>query len=120
MEATYNYLPTTAYGDSINIENIGECCLECCNDIGEVYYLWVTTSLGMTKILQYGPYYDGIAPQNCLYYYQQFQYNEQKIDRAISKFIGDQKKAISQIQQVEPTDILDKIVDLKEFMNNGY
>ena len=119
MEATYNYLPTTTYEDSINIENIGECCLECYNDLGEGYYLWVTTSLGMTKILQYGPYYDDITPTYCNYSFQQFQYSEQKIDRTISKFISDPKKAITQIQQVEPEDILDKLIDLKEFMN-GY
>lgn len=119
MEATYNYLPNTTYFDSINIENIGECCLECCNDLGEYYYLWVTTSLGMTKILQYGPYVDSIIPNNCYYSFQQFQYNDQKIDKSISKFISDPKKALSQIRQVEPCDIIDNIIDFKGFMN-GY
>lgn len=51
MEATYQYMQNVTYMDSINIENIGECCLACYNDLGEAYYLWVTTSLGMTKVL---------------------------------------------------------------------
>lgn len=116
MEATYKYMPNVSYMDSINIENIGECCLECCNDLGEAYYLWITTSLGMTKVLQYGPELDGITPPYCSYFFQQFQYSEMKIDKLIAKFIGDPKKAISQIQQVDPSEIIDKLIDLKEFM----
>lgn len=95
MEATYNYLPNTTFNDSISIENIGECCLECYNDLGEAYYLWITTSLGVTKILQYGPYIDGIEPSSCFYSFQQFSYSEMKIDKQISKFISDPRKAIS-------------------------
>lgn len=117
MEATYEYMPNVTFMDSINIENIGECCLECYNDLGEGYYLWITTSLGMTKVLQYGPETDGITPAYCSYSFQQFQYNEVKIDKLINRFITDPKKVITQIQQVDPCDIMDKLTDLKEFMN---
>lgn len=118
MESTYEYLPNTTFQDSINIENIGECCLACYNDLGEVYYIWVTTSLGVTKILQYGPYLDGLSPSYCSYLFQEFQYNERKIDKQISKFILDPKKAISQIVQVDPGDIVDNLVNFMEFMND--
>lgn len=117
MEATYNYLPNITFMDSINIENIGECCLECYNDLSEGYYLWVSTSLGVTKVLQYGPELDGIPPTYCNYTFQQFQYNDKKIDKLISKFLTDPGKNITQVKQVEPSDIIDKLVDLKEFMN---
>lgn len=40
-----------------------------------------------------------------------------KIDKLITKFINDPKKCVTQISQVEPGDILDKIIDFKEFMN---
>lgn len=119
MEGTYQYLPTVTYMDTFNIENIGECAIECCNDLGEAYYLWTTTSLGMTKILQYGPELDGIPPAYCNYSYQQFQYSEMKIDKLIAKFIGDPKKAITQIREIDPEELVMKLVDLKEFMLDG-
>lgn len=117
MTGSYQYMPTTEYLDQLNIDNIGECCISANTDLGEFYYLWITTNFGMTKILEYGPEMDGITPTFCNCNFMMFQYSEMKIDKRIAKFVS--RPGLTQIQLVDPNEIGDRLVNLMEFMKNG-
>ena len=54
FEYDYKYQPM----DSVSIEDIGNCCLSASNDIGEFYFFISRSVLGVTRILEYGPFKD--------------------------------------------------------------
>lgn len=119
MKCAFEYLATTTYLDTFEVENIGECCLEAYNDSGEAYFLCISTSLGVSKILEYGPYMDGLVPVYLTYKYQEFTYNEKKLKVIINKFLNDMAKNITQVREVNYDDIKGYFISPKEFMDGG-
>lgn len=115
MQGVFPYFQKIDFLDEISIDNIGECCLAVNNDSGIFWYLWITTSLGLTKVFQYGPEMDGLPLSNMSCNYQQFQYSEKKLNYIIRKFLNNTE--CTQIEQINPEDIIDRLIDLKEFMN---
>lgn len=117
MQGSFEYMAQTTYLDTITVDNIGECCIEAFNDLGQSWYLWVTTKLGKTKVLEYGPYFDGIKPDSCYCSFMKFDYSDMKVDRIINKFLNNTSRRITQTKIVDPKDIIDYIVPLKEYMD---
>ena len=46
----FEYLSQISFMDSVDIDDIGSCCLDVFNDIGEEWILNISTDLGSTKI----------------------------------------------------------------------
>ena len=90
----FEYLKTTQYQDSIDIESIGNCCLQTINDEADSWVLLITTELGYTTVIQAGPInldFDEVS-QNVYILKQSFEYNEKRIYKLISEFINNPKK----------------------------
>ena len=72
----------------IEIENIGNVCIEAINENdGLFYYLLIKTSLGTTSIFEYGPVVPDIDKlfDNYNVSFNREQYNEKKLKIFISK-----------------------------------
>lgn len=72
----------------IEIENIGNVCIEAINETdGLFYYLLIKTSLGTTSIFEYGPVIPDIDKlfDNYSVSFNREQYNEKKVKIFISK-----------------------------------
>ncbi len=115
---TYEYLYETKATGFLEVENIGECCLVANNDFLQEQILIITTTMGKTKIIQYGPVYvDNVqSPTDVQYSYCEIDFSDYKIDKRIEKFINDAKFRTTQVTQIELEDALDKIIDLREFL----
>ena len=115
---TYEYLYEVKATGFLEIENIGECALVANNDFLQEQILIITTELGKTTILKYGPVFvDNVQPPtNVSYTFEEIDYSDYKIDKTIEKFINDAKFRTTQVTVVEIDDALDRIVDLKEFL----
>ncbi len=115
---TYEYLYEVKATGFLEIENIGECALIANNDFLQEQVLIITTALGKTKILRYGPVFIDNAqpPISVSYTFDEIDYNEYKIDKAIEKFINDAKFRATQVKVVDIEEALDIITDLKEFL----
>lgn len=89
MEFEYSEVKT--YTQTIDIEDIGNCCLLTRDQIGRETYLVIQSILGFTKTIQYGPIIPdlGKLPQRLSYYYDSFDYSDQKIVKMITKFCTD-------------------------------
>lgn len=101
MRYRVNYLYETTSNDSIDIEDIGNVCLLVNNDLGQNWVLLIKTILGITYILEYGPFY---YHKNSDYVYSCFQkidYSEYKLKKRIDKFINDPKRVITQVQFID-------------------
>ena len=116
MTGNYEYGATISYLDKLTVDNIGDCYIQANNDFGESYFLVVQTKFGMTRVVQYGPYIDGVAPDKCVYLFSQFQYSENKIDKIIDKFLSSYN--ITQAREVEYEEISDKFVNPMDYINN--
>lgn len=58
MNASYDYFFVEQAVGNLAIDDIGNCCVQANNYLGEFYYLYIQTDYGITKILEYGPYID--------------------------------------------------------------
>ena len=115
MTGRFQYGESVSYLDSIDIENIGDCCIEAFNDIGEAYYLIVDTQYGMTKILECGPFVRDIVPAFCYSRFTQFQYSEFKISKIIDKFLS--SHGITQAFEKDADEIKENLIDPKEYLS---
>lgn len=112
----FPYLYVQESLDSIDIEDIGNVALQLNNDLGECWYLLISTKLGWTSIQQFGPMslVDNFLLYNFMYTYNKFEFNDTKIIKRIDKFINDPKKLVTQIFFVNPDEILEKLKNLNE------
>ena len=117
MRANFDYDFHYTPMDSIDIDDIGNCCISASNDIGEFYYFISRTVLGVTRIMEYGPFKDGSFPIHAEWLFDQFDYNEKKIYNRIDKFLNNKNRVITQVEETDYESIEDKIVDLKRYLN---
>ena len=99
----------------IEIENIGNVCIEAINETdGLFYYLLIKTSLGTTSIFEYGPvipYIDKLF-DNYSVSFNREQYNEKKLKIFISKWLNDRMKKITAANIIEEKSFLDNYRDI--------
>ena len=97
---TFEYQEVRTCTASIDIDDIGNCCLLTRNMLGEERYLYIKTDFGSTQMLRYGPIVPDVdqLPAYVDYEYTRFDTNEVKIIKTIQKFIAD-------AEYVEVTDI---------------
>ena len=102
--------------DSIDIEDIGNVSLQLINDLGQCWYMLVSTSLGWTTIKTFGPM--SLTDDILLYHFQLNydleEYNDSKLIKKIDKFINDPKKLITQIFFVDKNESIEKLKRLHE------
>lgn len=110
----FEYLKTTQYQDSIDIDSIGNCYLQTINDEADSWVLLINTELGSTTIIQAGPInldFDEVS-KNVYILKQSFEYNEKKLYKIISEFINNPKRTITCVEIIDKDfakNILDKI-----------
>lgn len=110
----YDYLATVQYTGSINIENIGNCCLQALNDFGRMWILSITTNDGITEIIEYGPIQVDIEKldDEVYYTYRRIQFDMKKIDRIIDMFLNNGKRCISQVLEISFEEAKELIVSM--------
>ena len=99
----------------IEIENIGNVCIEAINEAdGLFYYLLIKTSLGTTSIFEYGPVIPDIDKlfDNYNVSFNREQYNEKKLKIFISKWLNDRMKKITAANIIEEKIFLDNYRDI--------
>lgn len=119
---TFDYFYTRTAMDTLNVENVGNCCIECANDDGLFYYLIINTSLGLTDIFTYGPIIPDIneLPKNVSCTYKSIEYNEKKLEAIISDFINDGYKKVTQAREIQIVDALNSCQDIVSYLKNKW
>ena len=110
---TFDYLERVVVEGQLDVEDIGQCIIVANNDFAEEWYLVITTELGWTQMLDYGPHVpdlDLLHP-NFQIKYSRIEYNQGKIERAIDKFLNDPKRMISQARVVDLAEVYDNFVN---------
>ena len=107
----FEYLATKQYLDAIDIEDIGNVCLNALNDFGDEYFLSIQTRLGWTEVKEFGPCTvdSNISSNYFNLLYIKYEYNENKIIKTIEKFINNDKRNITQIFFIDRKALLDRL-----------
>lgn len=110
---TFEYLQRVVVDGTLEVENVGECVIQANNDFGEEYYLIITTELGYTSILEYGPIVPDLDQLQPTYNirYSNFEYSQFKIEKTIDKFLNEAKRLITQAKIVELEDIRENLIN---------
>ena len=111
------YYVSQSYG-SLDIEDIGNCAIEACDDRGVYKYLVIKTNLGETKVFTYGPTIPDIPipAKSVNISFKRISYNEAKIGGIIEKFLQDPYMSITQANEVTAEEALSNCMDLIEYM----
>ena len=111
MQASFEYMHQTVALDSLDVEDTGNCCLNVLNDRADEWYLTISTDLGWTTIIQFGPLTaDMDELQNSFYISRnKVPYNEKLIHKTIYNFLNDDKKSITQAILINSEVAIDRL-----------
>lgn len=107
MEKTFEYFKELRANDSITLDNIGDCCIKAFNDGGFVFYLMTKTSMGFSKVYQYGPLDSDMNICNgysCSF--QQIEYSEKVLSKIIDNFLNDKYRKITQVFECDEQEFI--------------
>lgn len=115
MKQTYEYMHVTTAMDSISIEDIGNCALEEFNDDGKQWFLFISTNLGRTVIIEFGPFDSGNLDDFNFYFNRRnIEYKESYIDKTIKKFVENPTRMITQVSIIDTNKIIEALDVVKE------
>ena len=103
MQGTFEYFYTKTATGQLDIEDIGNCCIQANDDQGLFYYLLIESTLGWTKILEYGPAapdFDEL-PKSVTCHFSRIEFDERKIFKRVDEFLNNRFRNITQAQIVD-------------------
>ena len=107
----FNYIKTLNYMDSIDIDDIGNCCIQAFNDYGLEWILKIETKLGWSTTKIFDPFEadKNKMSDNFMYVKSSTEFNHKRIYKKIDDFINDPKKEITQLLLIEDDNYLEKL-----------
>ena len=115
---TIEYYYTRQSTGFLDINNIGNCFIECFNDSGDSFLIWIKTVYGKTTILTQDFIEDDIEESNIQL--KTIPYNFDKIKKFIYSFINTPQYKITQAMELDISEEekISKFENLISIMNN--
>lgn len=120
MRSSFNYLYMTEAQDVLDIEDIGNVCIQANNDVGQNWILYIKTSLGFSYIIEYGPFQYNKNTEYLNSTFQRIEYSEYKLEKKIDKFLNEPRRMITQVQFIDEDEAFELIKNVVEVMNESY
>ena len=100
---TFEYMQVITVGAQLDVDDIGDCAILARDDLGQEYYLVITTYMGQTEIIEYGPCIPDIQllPKSVSYKYYRIDYSEFRIEKAIDKFLNSNPVTFAEVTDME-------------------
>lgn len=116
----FEYFYTQQVNGILQVDNIGECCIEACTDMHECYYLIIRTSMGVSRVFQYGPIVpeSEILEKSCTCSFKRLDFNEIKLGNIIKNFLNKPYSNITQAQEISIEDALNNCIDMIEYIKD--
>lgn len=113
MRHSFEYMHITTAMDSIEVEDIGSCCLHAFNDGGYEFWLLSKTSLGITKIVIFGFVLTSSSDiSNIELSFNTINYEEKKIIKFIEKWLSSSKRMITQVFESSEEEFKNRLLEL--------
>lgn len=99
----FDYMQVITVGAQLEVNDIGECCILGRDDLGQEYYLIITTYMGFTDIIEYGPALPDfeVLPKSVKYTFDRIDYSEFKIEKRIDKFLTGHPITYAEVTDLE-------------------
>ena len=117
---TFEYLSRVIVDETIDIDDVGNCAILANDDFANFYGIIIITTLGSTKVFEFGPVRDkGVEgiPENSYQSLTSFDYDQRKCARAIDKFLNNSHRGITQAVEKEATEVLEYVQNLTDFLS---
>ena len=101
----------------IELDNIGDFCLEAINEDDLLYYyLMIKTVMGKSEIVSFGPIIPDMEelPSGYTCSYENIDYSDKRIFIYINKWLNDRGKKITSAKQISVKEFYDNIPDIKD------
>lgn len=117
---TFEYFYTTTAVGELEVEDLGNCCIEAANDLGMLYYLVIDTKLGWCRIFEYGPALPDFdeLPKSVYCSFSRIEYDERKLMKKVSEFLNSTAKQITQAFEVDRDVCFSNCKSLLAYMEN--
>lgn len=117
----FQYFTTKVVNAELDIDNIGECAIKAYNDIGEEFILIIETSMGVTRILEYGPAKIDfeLAPDSVNLHFSRMNFNEKVISKTIQSFLNNPYHKVTQAFECDKQEALADCKDMISYMNQS-
>lgn len=114
----FEYYITKQVNGDIEIEDTGNCAIQAFNDKGEEYYLIIDTSLGTTRVFQYGPAVPDfdLLPKSVNCSFKRIEYSDYKVHKVIDDFLNNGYAGITQAFLIDKESALNNCRDIIEYM----
>ncbi len=111
----FDYLRMIQSLDTIDIEDIGNTCINALNDTGQEWYLVIDTFEGWTKIKEFGPLIVDSNRIGSYFNYDKYEYDysDKKISKVIEKFINNPKRDITQVFEMPKDNAIERLEAVK-------
>lgn len=120
MRGCFDYFYTTSVNAQLDVSNIGNCSIKANDDFGNNYFLFIKTKMGLTYIIEYGPYNEQDKPDHISYLFDKFKYNEYKIEKRIEKFLNTPNRVITQAEEVSEKDVVNCLISPFDLYGDCY
>ena len=106
--------------NSIDIEDIGNCAIECKNDDNLFFILIIRTTMGTSSIYTCGPFNPDVnlLPTGFSSSLTRLDFNISKIEKIIMSFLNDKYAKITSAQEISLDEAIDEFVDFKQYLEN--
>ena len=120
MGKCFEYFFTKIAVGELDIEDIGNCVIEAGDDIGQLYYLKIDSTLGWSRIFEYGPCTPDFneLPKTVTCNFERIEYDEFKIQNKIKQFLNAPKRNITQANIISDEEMFNNLIDIIEYMKN--
>ena len=119
-KSIFSYFYTKQAMGDLEVEDIGKCCIQACNDEGMIWYLLIETNMGWTKICEYGPCTPDFfeLPKSVYCSFSRIEYNEGKIEKRIDEFLNSKMRNITQAIVVDREVMFSDCKSILEYCEN--
>lgn len=114
----FDYLVTCQVGATIDVENIGDCCLKAFNDEGMEYILIIETQMGVCRIFTCGPIqvdFD-ILPKSTSISFSRVDFRQGMLIKTIEGFLNNPYSKITQAFECTKEEALEDCNDIISYM----
>lgn len=113
------YFHSVEAQDSLTVQEPGQCLIECSNDAGQFWYLYIKSIYGECFIYEFGPTLgDAIDPKSFNFNYYRMPYSDTRLESVLSKFLNNSKRVITQAREItEEENVKDLLPLLSQFID---
>lgn len=117
---TFEYLYTRTAMAELQIDDIGNCAIQICDDRGKTAFMVIKTVMGKTRMFKFGPYQIDLyeLPNETICSYEKIDFSQNRLQTEIRSFLNSRGMNVTQAMEIPIEEAFAQYRDLCEYMRN--